>query len=159
MPERDTTVIDGVTIRNLITHGDDRGFFREIIRVTDPAFAKGFGQLSHSLVHQGVLKAWHGHVHQTQWTYVASGLLRVVLHDRRPDSPTRGTTEEWLMGEGQPGRVYCMPPGVVHGYRCLAGPAHVLYVTSATYDPQDEVRLSDDDAGIGYDWTQGPAIR
>lgn len=146
------SAIEGVTIRDLTTHGDDRGFFREVIRVTDPAFVSGFGQLSHSLVQQGVLKAWHGHVHQTQWTYVASGLLRVVLHDLRADSPTRGVTDEWLMGDGQPGRVYCMPPGVVHGYRCVAGPAHVVYVTSGTYDLQDEVRVPADDPGIGYDW-------
>lgn len=146
------SVISGVTIRDLTTHGDDRGFFREVLRATDPAFVDGFGQLSHSLVQQGVLKAWHGHVYQTQWTYVASGLLRVVLHDPRPDSPTRGVTEEWLMGDGQPGRVYGMPPGVVHGYRCLAGPAHVVYVTSGTYDLQDEVRVPSDDVTIGYDW-------
>jgi dTDP-4-dehydrorhamnose 3,5-epimerase len=152
-------VIAGVTLKDIVTHADDRGFFREIIRATDPFFAEGFGQISHSLVHPGIVKAWHGHVRQTQWTYVACGLLRVVLHDLRPQSPTHGTTEEWLMGDHQPARVYCMPPGVVHGYRCLAGPAHVLYVTSGSYDPQDELRLAHDDGGIGYDWTRGPAIR
>lgn len=152
-------MIAGVTLKDIVTHADDRGFFREIIRATDPFFAEGFGQFSHSLVHPGVVKAWHGHVNQTQWTYVASGLLRVVLHDRRPQSPTCGTTDEWLLGDHQPARVYRMPPGVVHGYRCLAGPAHILYVTSATYDPQDELRFSYDDAGIGYDWTRGITIR
>lgn len=145
-------MIEGVMVKDLVTHADDRGFFREVIRVTDPFFADGFGQLSHSLVHPGVLKAWHGHVYQAQWTYVACGLLRVVLHDRRPESPTRGTTEEWLMGDGQPARVYLLPPGVVHGYRCVAGPAHVLYVTSGTYDLQDEVRVPHDEGTIGYDW-------
>jgi dTDP-4-dehydrorhamnose 3,5-epimerase len=147
-------VIDGVTLKDIITHGDDRGFFREIIRGTDDFFADGFGQLSHSLVQQGVLKAWHGHVHQTQWTYAASGVLRVAIHDLRPDSPTRGVTEEVTIGDGHAAVVYRLPPGVVHGYRCVAGPAHVIYVTSGTYDPADEVRVPHDGVSIAYDWTE-----
>lgn len=148
-------MIEGVILRPLVTHGDDRGFFREIIRVTDAFFDGGFGQLSHSLVHEGVLKAWHGHREQVQWTYVAAGVLHVVMHDERPGSPTEGVTLEWRVGDGQDGRVYRMPPGVVHGYRVLTGPAHVIYVTSGTYDPADEVRLDPDDPRVGFDWGGG----
>jgi dTDP-4-dehydrorhamnose 3,5-epimerase len=138
-------------VKELVTHGDERGFFREIIRATDTFFAAGFGQWSHSLVRKGVLKAWHGHRYQTQWTYVATGLVRVAVHDAREDSPTAGRTEELLLGDGQVARVYSLPPGVVHGYRCLEE-AHVFYVTSGTYDLDDEVRLPHDDAAIGYRW-------
>ena len=152
-------MIDGVVVKELTTHADDRGFFREVIRRTDPFFAAGFGQCSHSLVHAGVLKAWHGHVRQAQWTYIASGLVRVAIHDLRPASPTRGVTRELLIGEDHPPCVYSLPPGVVHGYRCLAGPAHVFYVTSDTYDPGDEVRVPHDDPRIGYDWGEDASIR
>jgi dTDP-4-dehydrorhamnose 3,5-epimerase len=145
-------VIDGVSIKPLMTHGDARGFFREIIRCTDGFFAAGFGQLSHSLVNADVVKGWHGHVHQTQWNYVLGGLIRVGLHDARPSSPTYRETMEFLAGDGQPASVYAFPPGVLHGYRCLAGPMHILYVTSGTYDLADEVRVPADDAAIGYDW-------
>ena len=152
-------MIDGVVVKDIVTHADERGFFREIIRATDEFFAEGFGQCSHSLVHPGVVKAWHGHHRQTQWTYVACGLVRVVLFDLRMESPTSGTREEWLLGDHQACRVYRMPPGVVHGYRCLAGPAHVFYVTSGTYDVHDELRLPADDPRIGYDWTPDARIR
>ncbi len=145
-------MIDGVLFKDLVTHGDDRGFFRELIRVTDPFFAAGFGQMSHSLVNTGVVKAWHGHTRQSQWTYVASGLLKVAIHDCRPPSPTRGQTMEFLLGDGQQSRIYLLPPGVVHGYRCLAGPAHVFYVTSGTYDLPEEIRLPADEATIAYRW-------
>lgn len=145
-------VIEGVTLKDILTHGDDRGFFREVIRTSDPFFADGFGQFSHSLVQQGVLKAWHGHVHQTQWTYAACGLLHVAIHDLRPESPTRGRTRQITIGDGQPAVVYRLPAGVVHGYRVMAGPAHVLYVTSGTYDIADEVRVPHDDPSIGYQW-------
>ena len=156
---RRATGIEGVTLKELVTHADDRGFFRELIRATDEFVAGGFGQCSHSLVYPGVIKAWHGHRDQTQWTYVATGLVRVAIHDRRPGSRTCGMTEEWLMGDHQPAGVYSLPPGVVHGYSCIAGPAHVFYVTSGTYDPADEVRLSCDDPSIPYRWSTGPAIR
>ena len=152
-------MIDGVAIKELSTHADERGFFREIIRVTDESFTAGFGQLSHSLVYPGVIKAWHAHRQQTQWTYIARGLLKVALHDGRSESPTYRQTMEFLFGDNQPAQVYCFPPGVAHGYRCIDGPAHVIYVTSGVYDLSDEVRMSHDDPSIGYDWLKGLEVK
>lgn len=152
-------MIEGVYVKELVTHADERGYFREIIRTSDSFFAAGFGQLSHSLVFPGVIKAWHGHRRQSQWTYVAAGDLHVVLYDSRPGSPTYGAQMELFVGEHHAARVYVMPPGVVHGYRCLSGPAHVIYVTSGTYEPNEEVRLRHDDASVGYDWTPARDIR
>jgi dTDP-4-dehydrorhamnose 3,5-epimerase len=152
-------MIEGVIFKELVSHADERGFFREVIRETDDFFAEGFGQISHSLVYPGIVKAWHAHRRQTQWTYVASGLLKVAVHDHREQSPTYRRTLEFLLGEHQRLAVYKLPPGVAHGYRCLHGPAHVLYLTSGTYDPEDEIRFPHDDPGIGYDWTRGPTIK
>jgi len=151
-------LIEGVIAKQLTTHTDDRGFFREIIRVTDDFFGEGFGQWSHSLVHVGVAKAWHVHKLQTDWFYVVSGVMKVVLHDGRPDSPTHGEIAEILMGDGHPAQVVKIPPGVAHGYKVIDGPAHMLYVTSRTYDPNDEGRIAHDDTSIGYDWAAGPLI-
>jgi len=148
-------MIDGVSFKELVTHADDRGFFREILRSTDDIFTAGFGQLSHSLVYADVIKAWHLHRWQSQWNYVALGLIKVALHDTRPDSPTFRETMEFLAGENQPSRLYFFPPGVAHGYRCIAAPVHMLYVTSGTYDLEDEVRLLPDDPEIGYVWSTG----
>ena len=150
-------MIQGVVLKSLVTHADDRGFFRELVRSSDGFFAAGFGQLSHSLVYPGIVKAWHGHERQSQWTYAAAGVLMVALHDCRSDSETYRTTQELLLGDHQTACVYLLPPGVVHGYRCLAGPAHVVYVTSEVYDPTEEIRLPHDDPAIAYDWS--PHIR
>jgi len=152
-------VIQGVVVKELVTHVDDRGFFRELIRVTDDFFEEGFGQLSHALVHAGVAKAWHIHKIQIDWWYVATGTLRVGLHDTRPDSPSYRETMELLLGENLPGRVLRVPPGVAHGFRCIAGPAHMFYVTSKVYDPEDEGRIPHDDPTIGYDWLKNPPIK
>lgn len=152
-------MIEGLEFKDLVTHTDDRGFFRELIRTTDAFFGEEFGQLSHSLVHTGIIKAWHMHKIQVQWTYVVGGVIKVAVHDCRDDSPTYRETQEFLLGDNHPSKIYRLPPGVAHGYRCLSGPANVIYVTSGVYDPSDEIRLSHDDAGIAFDWTKPPLIR
>jgi len=55
-------MIEGVAIKALVTHADERGFFSEITKVTDDFFTVGFGQLSHSLVYPGVIKAWYAYL-------------------------------------------------------------------------------------------------
>lgn len=147
-------MIDGVEVKALTTHVDERGYFRELIRVSDSFFGEGFGQWSVSMMRPGVVKAWHYHKAQVDWWYVATGTLRVALHDLRPNAPSRGETMEMLMGDNQPPIVLRVPPGVAHGCRCVAGPACLFYVTSRVYDPSDELRLPSDDPRIGYDWTR-----
>lgn len=151
-------MIDGVVLKELVTHTDERGFFREIIRVTDDFFPEGFGQWSHSLMYQGVAKAWHIHKVQVDWWYVAGGVLKVALHDTRTESATAGETMELLMGDNQAAKVLRIPPGVAHGCKCVSGPAHLFYVTSRVYDPADEGRIAHDDSAIGYDWLKQAPI-
>ena len=152
-------MINGVVLKELATHTDERGFFREIIRTTDDFFAEGFGQWSHSLMYTGVVKAWHIHKVQVDWWYVAGGVLKIALHDTRRDSSTHRKTVDFLLGEGQPARVLRVPPGVAHGCKAVSGPVHLFYVTSKIYNPDDEGRIPYDDPAIGYDWLKGPAIK
>ena len=69
-------MIDGVKIIDLKTFGDDRGFFREIFRFDEQFNGVDVGQLSHSMVREGVIKGWHGHVYQSQWNYILVGEAR-----------------------------------------------------------------------------------
>lgn len=157
--EDSESVIEGVVVKPLVTHRDERGFFRELIRVTDPFFQEGFGQWSHSVMYTGTAKAWHVHRKQVDWWYVAGGVLKVVLYDLRPDSSSYRKQMELLLGENEEPRVLKIPAGVAHGCKCLSGPAHLFYVTSRVYDPKDEGRIPHDDPEIGYDWLAGPPIK
>src|SRR5260370_8702765 len=85
--ELNPPTIEGVVLKELTTHADERGFFREVIRETDEFFDH-FGQWSHSLMYPGVAKAWHIHQKQTDWWYVM-GSLKVALSDTPDHSPTR----------------------------------------------------------------------
>jgi dTDP-4-dehydrorhamnose 3,5-epimerase len=151
--------IDGVHVKELITHTDERGFFREIIRVTDDFFTEGFGQWSVSQMYHGAIKAWHLHKEQVDWWYVHGGVLKVVLYDTRKDSPTHKKFMEFVLGNDQEARVVRIPPGVAHGCKCINGPADLFYVTSKVYDPGDEGRIPYDTPDIGYDWLKGPDIK
>jgi len=152
-------VIEGISKKKLATHTDDRGFFREIIRETDEFFIEGFGQLSHSLMFDNVIKAWHFHYIQTDWWYVATGVLRVGLCDMRKDSPTFKKTMDMLMGDLQPQQVLRIPPGIAHGCKTVQGPVNLFYVTSHVYNPDDEIRIAYNDPEIDFDWLRGPEIK
>jgi dTDP-4-dehydrorhamnose 3,5-epimerase len=152
-------MIDGVVLKELETFNDDRGFFRELIRTTDDSFLEGFGQWSHSLMFDGVIKAWHFHRVQTDWWYIVSGVLRVGLCDLREESGTYKKTMGFLMGDLQPARVLKIPPGIAHGCKTVQGPVHLFYLTSHVYNPDDEIRIPYNDPQIDFDWLQGPAIK
>ena len=149
-------MIEGVIIKDLITHKDERGFFREIFRFSSEFRNVPVGQLSHSLVREGVIKAWHGHTNQAQWNYVVTGQLKVALFDNREGSKTYHKTMEFRIGEEGEANAYYFPKGILHGYKCMKGPLHIIYVTSGIYDLEDEIRHPYDSSDIGYDWVNEP---
>lgn len=151
-------MISGVMIKDLVRHPDERGFFEEMIRVTDTFFSEGFGQVSHSFMVSGVVKAWHIHKTQVDWWYVVTGVIKAVLFDNRNDSKTHGELMEIVLGKAPPNKIIKIPPGVAHGLKVLEGPADLVYVTSGVYAKDEEGRIPYDDPGIGYDWVAGMAI-
>lgn len=152
-------MIVGVQLKKLVSHHDERGYFRELVRRTDPFFEAGFGQWSLSLMHQGVIKAWHVHRIQWDWWYVGRGNLKVALYDTRNESPSHGEIAEFFMGDDYEPGVLAIPPGVAHGCKVLQGPATLFYITSQVYNPEDEGRIPYDDSEIGYDWLAAPPIK
>ena len=152
--------LDGVVLKKLVTHLDSRGYFREIIRANDDFFGEGFGQLAHSLMYPGVIKAWHQHPTQVDWWYCPVGRLQVALWDRREGSSTAGAVMEVFLGEDDGGQVLKIPPGVAHGCKAIGnGPAVLFYVTSKTYDPAEEGRIAYNAPESPYDWLAGPSIK
>ncbi len=147
-------MIDGVKIKQLTTHADDRGFFREVLRV-DESIASVIKQTATTLSHPGVVKAFHWHKKQDDFWYVAKGMARVALYDRREDSPTKGEKQEIVIGEHNPVGVL-IPHGVAHGYQVLGRePVLLFYHTTECYDPKnpDEHRIPWDDPAIHFDWS------
>lgn len=146
-------MIDGVKVKQLIRHSDDRGFFQEIVR-DDDELLRRFGQASMSKTYPGVIKAFHYHERQDDLWFFPVGNAQVVLYDLREDSPTKGETNVFYMGEDNPIAVL-IPAGVAHGYRTLGEkPAIIIYFTTQSYNPNnpDEKRLPFNDPRIGFNW-------
>ncbi|MFK9119288.1 dTDP-4-dehydrorhamnose 3,5-epimerase family protein [Peribacillus frigoritolerans] len=147
-------MIEGVKVKKLVKHCDDRGFFAELVRDDEPELLSRFGQASCSMSYPGVIKAFHYHEKQDDLWFFPSGNAQVVLYDLREGSSTKGETDVYYMGEENP-IMLLIPKGVAHGYRVLGQkPATILYFTTESYNPinPDEKRIDWDDSEIGFSW-------
>ena len=147
-------MIDGVKIKEIKKHFDDRGFFAEIIKFGEDTF-KEIKQTSYTETYPAVIKAFHWHKQQFDIWFPVKGSIRIVLYDLREDSPTYKETQVIYAGEDNP-LVVLIPPGVAHGYRVLGvKPALLFYHTDQVYDAAnpDEERIDYNDPRIGFDWT------
>jgi dTDP-4-dehydrorhamnose 3,5-epimerase len=144
-------MIADVQCKSLQVHADDRGVFMEVLRDDDPFYTR-FGQSNYTITYPGVVKAWHYHQIQDDLWFVVAGMAQVGLHDLRADSPTRGCTNVFFLGEHNRALLY-IPHGVAHGYRVLGTqPVGLIYYASARYNPADELRRDWNDPAIGFDW-------
>ena len=82
-------MIDGVLVHPLQKTSDERGKIMHMLRADDPHFI-GFGEIYFSVVYPGVVKGWHLHQKMTLNYAVVTGMIKLVLYDERPESPTRG---------------------------------------------------------------------
>ncbi|MHB8780104.1 MAG: dTDP-4-dehydrorhamnose 3,5-epimerase family protein [Candidatus Geothermincolia bacterium] len=147
-------MLEGIKIKSLVRHCDDRGWFMELLRDDDELLER-FGQTSCTLTYPGIIKAFHWHKRQDDIWFVASGEAKVVLHDIRPDSPTCGQTQVVYAGENAP-QLIIIPSGIAHGYKVLGDrPVVLFYHTTRSYDGKepDEERIPYDDPQIGFDWS------
>jgi len=151
-------MISGVMIKKLVRHPDERGYFEELIRQTDDFFTEGFGQLSHSLMVEGVVKAWHVHKTQIDWWFCTTGKIKMAIYDLRESSTTYKELNEFILGDYPNNIIVKIPAGVAHGLKVIEGPADLVYVTSVMYVKDEEGRIPYDDSDIGYDWVQGIPI-
>jgi dTDP-4-dehydrorhamnose 3,5-epimerase len=146
-------VIEGVEIKQLTKHADERGSLMELLRCDDAIFRK-FGQAYVSLNYPGVVRGWHYHKKQDDHIAVVKGMAKVALYDAREGSPTQGQVDEFFLGE-QNNILLKIPMGVMHGYKTVGvEPSLLINFPTEPYDPQqpDEYRLPWDTDQIPYDW-------
>lgn len=148
-------LIDGVVTRKLRLIPDERGFLMEMFRSDWPEYER-FGQAYITAVYPGVVKGWHYHRKQDDHFVCVSGMAKVVLYDDRESSPTRGTINEFFIGERNPMLVK-IPKGVYHGFKGI-GESLTLIVNVPTelynYEEPDEYRLPAHTDQIPYDWSR-----
>jgi dTDP-4-dehydrorhamnose 3,5-epimerase len=150
-------MIDGVIIRELVTHVDEHGYLFEMLRSDWPEFSQ-FGQSYVSVTYPGVIKGWHIHKLQTDHFVIVKGMAKIALYDDRPDSPTRHELMEVVMGERRQ-RLLVIPPNIMHGTLALNNePVFVVNFPDFVYNAQspDEHRLPYDMPLLLPDGTEKP---
>jgi dTDP-4-dehydrorhamnose 3,5-epimerase len=151
------TAIDGLLVVHHDTHGDDRGFFRQTYQAPELTEALGrpvtFAQGNHARSAPGVLRGFHAEPWD-KLVYVARGTAMAAIADLRPDSPTFGQVETFLLGDGGRRARLFVAEGLGNAY-CTVGDIDVdyLYDVSAVYDPDADKRaVAYDDPDLAVDW-------
>lgn len=148
-------MINGLKIKKLNVIPDERGRLMEILRCDDSEFSK-FGQVYMTTAYPGVVKGWHYHKKQIDNMAAIKGMMKLVLYDNRPDSPTYKELNEIFFGEHNPILVQ-IPNKVVHGFKCISETeAIVINCPTEVYNRKnpDEYRIAIDSKKIPYDWTR-----
>lgn len=148
-------LIAGVKTRALRVVPDERGWLMEVLRADDPECFTKFGQVYVSATYPGVVKAWHYHKVQLDNFACVAGMVKLVLVDTRPGSPTNGIVNEFFLGSQNPQLVQ-VPNLVYHGWKAIGGEV-ALVVNVPTepyrYDEPDEFRL-EPHGTLPYDWSR-----
>jgi dTDP-4-dehydrorhamnose 3,5-epimerase len=155
--------IDGVHIKKLMKHVDERGFLIETYRID--VLPEGLQpQMSYvSFTEPGVARGPHEHSEQTDvFAFIGPGTLFIKLWDNRKGSNTYRNCMEILGGEDNP-LLVVIPPGVVHGYmntsKSVKGMVlnfpDRLFKGWGKKEPVDEIRHEDQADDFYLDFVSG----
>lgn len=143
--------VQGVVVRSLSKHIDQRGWLVELFR-QDEIAREFFPVMSYiSETRPGVARGPHEHRTQADlFCFIGPSTFRVYLWDARQDSPTFGNRMVFDAGEEDPKSVI-IPAGVVHAYKNIGKvPGWVvnlpnkLYAGNGRKEPIDEIRHEND---------------
>lgn len=142
--------IEGVIIRDLKRHNDNRGWLVELFRQDEMDNAVHPVMSYVSLTRPGITRGPHEHKEQTDlFCFIGPSTFRLYLWDNRKASSTFGKSIKLNFGESHWASVL-VPPGVVHGYRNIGlcnglvyNAADHLYAGKGHSEPVDEIRHED----------------
>lgn len=110
-------IIEGVIVKDIKKHVDERGWLVECFRHDEVPSEICPAMAYVSITLPGVVRGPHEHVEQTDYfCLLGPSNFRVVLWDNRKDSPTVNVKQVVFAGEDSP-KIIIVPPGVVHGYK------------------------------------------
>jgi dTDP-4-dehydrorhamnose 3,5-epimerase len=143
--------IDGVVLTPLRVIPMEEGGVFHAIKVNDPGYVD-FGEAYFSTIHAGVIKPWKRHFRMTLNLVVINGLVRFVVHDNRPLSPTLGVTAEYRVGLPDNYSRLTIAPGLWMSFQGLGtGTSILLNVADIVHDPTEAERGGKDD--FAFDWS------
>jgi dTDP-4-dehydrorhamnose 3,5-epimerase len=145
-------MVEGVVVSPRRQFIDERGKVMHMLRSDDVVFQR-FGEVYFSWVNPGAVKAWHLHREMTLNYACPHGLIKLVLFDDRPGSPTHGRSMELFLGPDDYSLV-TVPPGIWNGFKGVATyPSLVCNCATIPHRPDEIERLDPLSQQIPYDWS------
>ena len=139
--------IEGVIVKKLVRHEDDRGWLTELFRIDEipEEFQPVMAYLS--ITRPGVARGPHEHVSQADlFCFQGPSDFKIYLWDNRPDSKSHGQKMVFEAGESNP-TMLIIPPGIVHAYKNIGefngfvfNAPNRLFKGSGRSDAIDEIR-------------------
>lgn len=133
-------MIEGIIVKDLIKHVDERGFFSEILREdwNELLGEDSIVQFNLSYSYPGIVRAWHRHLRgQVDYFICIEGSIKVCAYDDREDSGTYGELDEIVISSERL-RVVRIPGILWHGYKAIGTePIRLLYGVNRLYDYED----------------------
>ncbi len=134
-------MLEGIKVKPLKRHFDERGFFVEVMRVDwrDILGEDNIVQANISMSYPGIVRAWHRHVRgQVDYFLVLKGSIKLCAYDDETQE-----LNELILTWQEPNLVR-IPGKYWHGFKVLGNePALLLYFTNKLYNyenPDEERR-------------------
>ena len=153
-----TTKLAGVLLFVPTPHRDARGWFS---RTFDSAVARAAGvdpdafvQDSQSRSERRVIRGMHGRLDggEAKLVRCAHGAIHDVVVDARPESPTFGQNEAFVLSDENLHTLY-IPRGFLHGFQAISeGGADTCYRIDAEHDPSADLAVAYDDPDLAIEW-------
>lgn len=152
------TSLAGVLLVKPPLFKDDRGFFKQMCVISELEKVTGvpfkIAQINHARTNPKVIKGFHAEGWNKLVTVVTGECISVII-DLRPDSPTFGQHQAFLLGESEQTALY-LPVGVGNSV-CVTSqiPMEYLYFVDKEYANRDKTNdraISIFDEHLNIDW-------
>ncbi|MGQ9409771.1 dTDP-4-dehydrorhamnose 3,5-epimerase family protein [Mycolicibacterium gilvum] len=156
----ETTDLVGLLVMTPQPHRDARGFFTRTFdaeifdaHLDAPGIAATFIQDSQSRSTAGIVRGMHGRMGggEAKLVRCAHGAVHDVVVDVRPDSPTFGVQQSFLLDDADFRHLY-IPRGFLHGFQALTETADVCYRIDRPHDPAEDISVAHDDPDLNITW-------
>ncbi len=158
------TSIEGVHEIILIPHHDERGYFVELLRISNikelfPKFNVQNLQVNHSYSSKDVIRGLHFSISpQRKIVYCLEGVIQDCILDLRPNSKTYLSHVLVTLSADSKRAIY-IDEGLAHGFEVISDSALVVYMVDSHFDPEKEREIDALDKDLGIEWHSINAIR
>ena len=145
-----TNFKDLIIVKN-VSHRDNRGYFRELIR--EKNFKKKFPFIVMSYSKKNVVRGLHLQTKEAQGKFVSvlKGKIFDVSLDLRKNSKTFGKFFTTYIDEKNSNSIY-IPPGFAHGFQALDKENYVVYACTKYRNKNSEVSINPIDKVLKIKW-------